>query len=121
MNLFRTGSLLAALGVALGAFGAHGLRDRVEAALLQAWNTGVLYHLVHALALVALGLADGIPEGRNRRRRGATLLLAGIVFFSGSLYAMTLSGFRPLGAVTPVGGVLFIAGWLWLAFARDRA
>mgnify|MGYP001627442641 CR=1 FL=1 len=115
MNLFRTGSLLSALGVALGAFGAHGLRDRIEPALLQAWNTGVLYHLVHALALVALGLAGA----RGARRRGALLLLAGIALFSGSLYAMALTGFRPLGAVTPVGGVLFLAGWLQLAFARE--
>lgn len=116
MNLFRTASLLTALGVALGAFGAHGLRDRVDPALLQAWNTGVLYHLLHAVALVALGLANV----QGARRRASLLLLGGIVLFSGSLYAMTLTGIRGLGAITPVGGVLFLAGWIWLAFARER-
>jgi len=113
MDYARIGAGLGFLGVALGAFGAHALRDRLEPALLQAWNTGVLYHLLHAVALFAIGLharAAGAAPGA-----GAALLLAGVLVFSGSLYAMALTGIRPLGAVTPFGGLLLLAGWAWIA------
>ena len=89
------------------------MRDRLEPSLLQAWNTGVLYHLLHAVTLFALGLyarATGAAPGT-----GAALLLAGVLVFSGSLYALALTGIRPLGAITHVGGLLLLAGWAWIA------
>ncbi|SRR5690606_1932168 len=116
MSFLRVGSLLAFLGVALGAFGAHALRDKVAPELLPTWNTAVLYHLLHAVALFALGLFAR-ATGANVRV-GGWLLLLGVLVFSGSLYALVLTGIRPLGAITPVGGVLFLAGWAWLAIRR---
>lgn len=113
MDFIRIGSLLAFLGVTLGAFGAHALRDRLSPAMLQVWNTAVLYHLLHAVALFALGLYA--KNARADVKVGGSLLTAGVLVFSGSLYALALTGIKPLGAITPVGGVLFLAGWLWLA------
>lgn len=113
MDFTRIGALLAFLGVALGAFGAHALRERLTPAMLQIWNTAVLYHLLHAVALFALGLyarASGADP-----RTGAWLLTGGVLVFSGSLYALALTGIKPLGAITPIGGLLFLAGWVWLA------
>lgn len=104
--------LVGALGVALGAFGAHGLKNVVtDAHLLEVWETGARYHLLHAIALCAVAAHPKAPVGS-----GVAFLL-GIVLFSGSLYLMTLTGQRWLGAVTPLGGLAFIAGWIWLAFA----
>jgi uncharacterized membrane protein YgdD (TMEM256/DUF423 family) len=124
-----TGAVMMALGVLAGAFGAHALRGHVTPELLAVYQTGVLYHLLHALALVALGLglAPGSAESVARARlepalrRSAALLLFGIVVFSGSLYALVLTGERWLGMVTPVGGVAFVLGWLLLAVAAARA
>jgi uncharacterized membrane protein YgdD (TMEM256/DUF423 family) len=107
---------LGALGVALGAFGAHGLRDRVSAGDLATWETAVLYHELHALALLALALF-GAATGRPVRRP-ATLFVLGIALFSGSLYLLVASGARWLGAVTPLGGLCLIAGWLTLPWLR---
>jgi len=101
-----------ATGIALGAFGAHALRARLEPAQLAAWNTAVLYHLIHALALLALALFAR-ATGRSVMLP-ASLFTAGIVLFSGSLYLLALTGWRFLGPVTPLGGVAFIAGWLAL-------
>jgi uncharacterized membrane protein YgdD (TMEM256/DUF423 family) len=114
------GAGLGFVGVALGAFGAHGLRGRVEEDLLAVWQTGVLYHLVHALALllVALLLAQGSVK---RIAWTAWLFVAGIAIFSGSLYAMTLTGIRAFGAITPIGGVCFLLGWLILCVAHLRS
>lgn len=106
-------AITGALGVVLGAFGAHALRARLEPAQLATWQTAVEYHLVHALALLALALwsdATGRPVGL-----AAGLFLAGIVLFSGSLYALVLGAPRWLGPVTPLGGVCLIGGWLALA------
>jgi len=101
--------------VALGAFGAHGLRERLSPSMLEVYRTGVLYHLIHAVALLAVALgADRLA----RPRAVAALFTAGIVVFSGSLYALALTGTRGLGAVTPVGGLLFMAGWVTLALNR---
>jgi uncharacterized membrane protein YgdD (TMEM256/DUF423 family) len=101
-----------ALGVGLGAFGAHGLEGRVDDPhLIEVWNTGARYHLVHALALCAVAAHPSAPSWAGG------LFTAGIALFSGSLYLMTLTGVRWLGAITPIGGVCFIAGWLVLAFA----
>jgi uncharacterized membrane protein YgdD (TMEM256/DUF423 family) len=108
----RLAGIMGALGVALGAFGAHGLKQVVtDAHLLEVWETGARYHLVHALALGLTALHPARPVWAERA------FLLGIVLFSGSLYAMTLTGVRVLGAVTPLGGIAFIAGWATLALA----
>jgi uncharacterized membrane protein YgdD (TMEM256/DUF423 family) len=107
----RPAALLGAIGVALGAFGAHALRGHVPPEDLEIWRTAVLYHLLHAVALLALASVGD----RVRLRRVVTALwLAGVVVFSGSLYALVLTGARWLGAITPAGGVALIAGWATL-------
>jgi uncharacterized membrane protein YgdD (TMEM256/DUF423 family) len=110
-------SLLAAAAVAAGAFGAHALKARLSADLLAIWQTAVLYHALHALALYATGLLMLAKPDAGAARLAAWLFVAGIVVFSGSLYALALSGVRGLGAITPFGGVAMIAGWLALAWA----
>ena len=111
------GALAAALGVALGAFGAHALKARLSADMLAVWQTAVQYHLWHALGLVAIGLlAQHLPASVPVRVAG-WLMVAGIVLFSGSLYALALSGTRWLGAITPLGGACLIVAWLVVAFA----
>jgi len=106
------GGVSGALAVALGAFGAHGLKNVVEDPhLLEVWDTAAKYHLAHSLALLAVALHPGTPKWPG------WLFLAGIGVFSGSLYLMTLTGTRWLGAITPIGGVCLILGWLALAFA----
>jgi len=112
---FVIGAISGAVGVAAGAFGAHGLRGRISPEMLAVFETGVRYHLIHALALLAVGWAATRWESRAIPAAG-WLFIAGIVFFSGSLYALALSGMRGLGAITPVGGVAFIAGWLCLTY-----
>ena len=108
------------LAVALGAFGAHALRSRLSADMTGVWQTAVQYHAWHALALFGLGLLMLHWPERADLGVAAWLLLAGIVLFSGSLYALALSGVRGLGAVTPIGGVAFLAGWAVLAWAIAR-
>lgn len=110
--LLRIAAAFCFVAVALGAFGAHALKASLQnSGMLDAWNKAVLYHLVHAVALLALALYGA-------GNRGAYLLLAaGILFFSGSLYAMALTNVRWLGAITPLGGLCFLAGWAWLAIA----
>lgn len=104
-----------ATGVALGAFGAHGLKGRVtDPHLLEVWETAARYHLLHAVALAVVAVHPARPAWSG------WLFSAGILIFSGSLYTMTLTGQRWLGAVTPVGGLLLIAGWVALALARGR-
>ncbi len=110
-RIMAAGALLAAAGVALGAFGTHGLRDMLGAAELGWWQTAVQYQMWHAVGLVALGAAPGRGTGTP-----ALLLGAGTLIFSGTLYAMALTGWRWLGMVTPVGGALMIAGWLLAAW-----
>ncbi len=120
-KLFVTlGALAAALAVALGAFGAHALRARLPPDLLAVYRTGVEYHFYHALGLVLVGLAAlHLPESGPLKAAGWAML-AGIVLFSGSLYLLATTGVRALGAVTPVGGVAFIAAWLLFAWAAVR-
>ena len=120
MGWFATGAIAAGIAVALGAFGAHGLKSRVEPALLVVFETGLRYHMYHALALVALGLAHARSAAALWNVAG-WLFLAGIVVFSGSLYAMTLTGARWLGAITPLGGLAFLLGWAAAAFAAFKA
>ena len=114
MIWIRVGALVMFFGVALGAFGAHGLKSVLSAEAKQVYQTGVLYHLVHALAV--LGIALGAARLR-RARVIAGLFTAGVVLFSGSLYLMALTGATALGAVTPVGGLCFLAGWALLFFS----
>jgi len=113
--MFRTawvsGCISAGIGVAAGAFGAHALKGIVPPDLLVVYETGVRYQLLHAVALLAVGLAAAIkPEGRWALP--TWLFIAGTALFSGSLYVLALTGIRWLGAVTPLGGLCFLAGWL---------
>jgi uncharacterized membrane protein YgdD (TMEM256/DUF423 family) len=117
-RLLRLGAVLAGLGVAIGAFGAHGLTSLVTPERLAVFETGVRYHLVHALAIVAAaGAAHVAPASAGPRWAGA-LFAAGVLLFSGSLYALVLTGVTTWGAVTPIGGVAFLAGWVALAATR---
>lgn len=116
MKLFvLLGSLNAFLAVALGAFGAHGLKSKVSADMLMVWQTGVQYHMFHALGLILLGILIHLFPQIDQLRVSGWLLFSGIVLFSGSLYVMVLSGVRALGMVTPIGGIAFLMGWLLLA------
>jgi len=111
------GSICALLSVALGAFGAHMLKNILEPDVLAVFQTGVQYHMVHSLGLIAVGIAAGfIPDSKHLVRAG-WLLLAGIVLFSGSLYVLSLTGIKILGIITPFGGVAFMLGWLFMAVA----
>lgn len=118
--LLVTAAVAMAAGVALGAFGAHGLRERVTPDLLAVYETGARYHLVHGLAALIAAIAPIAPAGERARRWAGWLFLVGIVLFSGSLYLLALTGARWLGAITPFGGVTWIAAWLMLAAAGAR-
>lgn len=113
----RIGAILAGLAVGLGAFAAHGLKDHLDAAALQTFETGVRYQMYHALALCLCG-AIGL-HGRATGR-AALAFAAGIALFCGSLYGLALGGPRWLGPVTPFGGVAFLVGWVLLAVAVGR-
>jgi uncharacterized membrane protein YgdD (TMEM256/DUF423 family) len=105
------GGLAALLAVAVGAFGAHGLKARIAPELLSAYKTGVEYHFYHALGLILVGLtAWRLPESAHLKAAGWAML-AGIVLFSGSLYLLALTGLGWLGAITPFGGLAFLAAW----------
>jgi uncharacterized membrane protein YgdD (TMEM256/DUF423 family) len=114
-----TGALSAGLSVAAGAFGAHALRARVEPRLLEVFETGARYQMYHALALLVVAWVAGRAPSTMATSAG-WLFVAGTVVFSGSLYAMTFTGIRALGAITPIGGVCFIAGWIALALAARQ-
>jgi uncharacterized membrane protein YgdD (TMEM256/DUF423 family) len=120
-TFFLIGSLLGSLSVALGAFGAHALRDRIEASLLANYQTGVSYMFYHTLALFIVVLALTRWPGSSQAAWAGWLFVIGIVFFSGSLFVMAFTGMRWLGAITPIGGVAFIAGWLLLAWTAWQA
>ncbi len=110
---FRIAAILGALVVALGAFGAHGLKDTFETFGTAAiWQTGVFYHAIHAVALLALA-----ASGRAGRLVTG-LWLAGVIIFSGSLYVMAVTNMRWLGMITPIGGLALIGGWVALIFSR---
>lgn len=113
------GAMLGGVGVALGAFGAHGLRGRVPGDLLAVWETASRYHLAHALALLAVAWVASRADGLAVRIAGWGFTL-GILVFSGSLYVMTLTGARWLGAITPLGGLAFLFGWFALAASALR-
>jgi uncharacterized membrane protein YgdD (TMEM256/DUF423 family) len=117
MMMVRIAAALCFLAVALGAFGAHALRSTIEShGMSDVWNKAVLYHLVHAVALLALALYGAT------NRAAWWLLFAGIFLFSGSLYLMALIRQPPhwLGPITPLGGLCFLAGWAWLVISPKR-
>src|SRR5438046_1844142 len=106
MNWSMVGSILMAAAVALGAFGAHGLRDKLDAYSMGVYEKAVFYHFIHAIGMLIAARSPLV----------CWLLLAGIAFFSGSLYLLAVTGHRMLGAITPIGGVFFIAAWLVFAW-----
>ncbi len=117
MLWFRLGSSLMFLGVALGAFGAHGLKDTLSAEARPVYQTAVLYHLIHGLALLAAGWLATLKPNSPIVRQAGWAFVIGIVLFSGSLYALSLTGIKKLGIVTPFGGLAFLVGWLFLALS----
>ncbi len=118
--LFIIGAISALIGVAAGAFGAHSLRGRLEPDMLAIFEVGVRYQLYHGLALLALGWAQTRWPGPLMMVSG-WLFVIGTLLFSGSLYLLSLTGIRWLGAITPLGGLAFLGGWLCLALAVWRA
>ncbi len=114
------GAVSAAISVGAGAFGAHALRARLDPRQLEVFETAARYQMYHALALLAVAWAATRWPGSLVNSSG-WLFVAGTLLFSGSLYAMTFTGIRALGAITPIGGVCFIAGWLCLALAATRS
>ena len=116
-NFLFLAGLSGALAVIAGAFGAHGLEGRLEPRLLASFTTAAQYHLIHAVAMAVAALAARDDRAAPRARVAAMLFLAGTILFSGSLYALALSGIRAFAFVTPLGGVAFIAGWIMLALA----
>ncbi len=121
MNGFLAlGALSAFVSVAAGAFGAHGLRGHIPDEMLAVFETGARYQMYHALALIAVALASGRGPPSPLWAWSGWLFAVGTVLFSGSLYVLALSGVRAWGAVTPVGGLAFLGGWLILALAALR-
>lgn len=114
------GAVSGAISVGAGAFGAHALRERLEPRMLEVFETAARYQMYHALALFAVAWAASRFPGVLTTSSG-WLFVAGTLLFSGSLYAMTFTGIRALGAITPIGGVCFIAGWICLALAAARS
>lgn len=114
-----TAAAIGAAGVALGAFGAHALRGRLDEASLQIWHTAVEYQFWHALALLAIASIAPALRARALRAAGVAFVI-GIALFCGSLYALALGAPEGIGAITPIGGVAFIAGWVFLGFAFWR-
>jgi uncharacterized membrane protein YgdD (TMEM256/DUF423 family) len=121
MNWSVIGSIVMALAVGLGAFGAHGLRGRLDAYSMGVYEKAVFYHFVHGLGLLIVSF---LPKTGTFSEYATTwvcaLLLVGILVFSGSLYLLAVTGNRMLGAITPIGGVAFIAAWLTLAWFTMR-
>jgi uncharacterized membrane protein YgdD (TMEM256/DUF423 family) len=122
-QLLVTGSLNMLTAVALGAFGAHGLKAFVSTDMLAVWETGVIYHLVHGLGILIIALLMPRLDARAMSRLGkaGAVMFAGIVLFSGSLYLLTLTGIRLIGVVTPFGGAAFLLAWGWVAWAAWRS
>ena len=121
MNWSLTGAVLLALAVILGAFGAHGLRDRLDAYSMGVYEKAVFYQFIHAMGILVVSI---LPRTGTFPESSADLvcwlLLIGIVIFSGSLYLLAVTGNRMLGAITPIGGLSFILGWLLLAWRLRR-
>nr|WP_074692111.1 DUF423 domain-containing protein [Alicyclobacillus hesperidum] len=114
------GAVFAFLSVAIGAFGAHVMADRMSADMLNVYHTGDQYQMYHALALLAVGILLHLGIGGRAMHWAGWLFSVGIVLFSGSLYVLSISGVKALGAITPIGGLCFLAGWICMivGFAR---
>jgi uncharacterized membrane protein YgdD (TMEM256/DUF423 family) len=107
------GAINAFIAVALGAFGAHGLKDKLDAHYLEIWKTGVTYQMFHAIGILIIGLLiSKVAAASPQFTWSGWLMLAGIIFFSGSLYVLSLTKIGILGAITPIGGVCFLAAWI---------
>jgi uncharacterized membrane protein YgdD (TMEM256/DUF423 family) len=116
------GALNAFLSIALGAFGAHGLKDKLNAYYMDIYHTGVQYHMMHAIGLLIVGLlAERLSSQAGLLGWAGWLMFVGIVLFSGSLYALSVTKIGVLGAITPVGGVLFLVSWLLVVISVIRA
>jgi len=115
-SILLAGAIFMAVGVMLGAFGAHALKKILSPEMLAVYKTGVEYQFYHALGLLLIGLI-GFHINSKWLRWSGILLVAGIILFSGSLYALSISGIKLLGAITPIGGLSFVAGWVCLAIA----
>jgi uncharacterized membrane protein YgdD (TMEM256/DUF423 family) len=117
MNWSAIGAIFLALAVGLGAFGAHALKDRLDAYSMGVWEKAVFYHFIHALGVLVVSM---LPRTGTFPVNGASsvcwLLSAGVLIFSGSLYTLAMTGVRSMGAITPIGGLCFIAAWLLLAY-----
>jgi len=117
MNWSAIGAVFLALAVGLGAFGAHALKEKLDAYSLGVWEKAVFYHFIHALGVLMVSM---LPRTGTFPVNGASsvcwLLSAGVLIFSGSLYTLALTGVRSMGAITPIGGLCFIAAWLLLAY-----
>ncbi len=111
------GSIATALAVGLGAFGAHGLKEMLTDEMLDIFETGVKYHFYHAIGLLVIGLVAQLIPNSSLLQWSGWLMLAGIIIFSGSLYILSISGIRWMGAITPIGGLCFIVAWILLALA----
>lgn len=116
-TLLLLGAGMMFLAVALGAFGAHALKKKLSEEMMKIYQTGIQYHIAHALGLLLLGLISAQVEAASLVIWAGWLITAGIFLFSGSLYALSLTGVRKLGAITPLGGVAFLAGWVLLIVA----
>jgi len=114
-------SFSGALAVILGAFGAHGLKARLTPELLAVYQTGVQYHFYHTIALLACGLLVHSGIDNNAMRVAGYSFIVGIIIFSGSLYVLAITDIRWLGAITPIGGLAFIVGWIALAIGVMRS
>ena len=114
-NWILTGSVLGFIGVAIGAFGAHSLKPYIMPELMESYKTGVLYHLIHAVIITAIGLS-----GKTEYYKGALFLTIGIILFSFSLYIYSLTGIKFLAMITPFGGVSFLAGWLLIIISAVK-
>ena len=119
MNLIRVGAISAGVAVAAGAFGAHGLKQVIDAAALEVWKTGVQYHLAHALAMLLVAALAGQVALKVTQTVGK-LFLAGQIIFVGSLYLLAVTGIKWLGAITPLGGACFLLGWGMLALSAGK-
>ncbi|SFA42406.1 Uncharacterized membrane protein YgdD, TMEM256/DUF423 family [Parageobacillus thermantarcticus] len=115
------GAINAFLSVALGAFGAHGLEGKIPDRYFEIWKTGVQYQMFHALGLFVVGLMLGKFPNINLLTAAGWIMFIGIVLFSGSLYVLSLTQIKPLGAITPFGGVAFLIAWILIGYAAAKA
>ncbi|MGF2618291.1 DUF423 domain-containing protein [Rossellomorea vietnamensis] len=115
------GAINAFLSVALGAFGAHALEGKISQKYIETWNTGVLYQMFHSIGILIIGVLVGNIAAGSMLNWSGWLMLAGIVLFSGSLYILSLTGIKVLGAITPLGGVAFLIAWVLLIITAVKS